>query len=162
MRKRMNRSLAHVENMKEAYVEIVRKRLSDRSIKLKKKMSFGQIAGELNLAGFRAPMGGPITYLIVQRLSEITGQVELLAPEPLVQKSSSELGVGDCVRVISAKRHYVGEVGIIRKVADDRRGFQVELRMRSSKLYAFFAGEVEHLPDDRHFYEPISLVNQQV
>ncbi|MCC5610777.1 hypothetical protein LC612_29530 [Nostoc sp. CHAB 5834] len=147
--KRSKRSLDHILNMREAYIDIVRERLADPTIKEAKKMSFVAIAKRLTDQKHTAPHGGKITYKIARRLCEIVGVVEPLDIPPQVQKTLRELEVGDCVRVISAKRAYFGEVGIVRRVADDRRGFLVELRMRSSKLYAFFAEEVEHLPDDR-------------
>lgn len=158
----MATSLAHVESMREAYVQIVRQRLGNPSIKPKKKMSFGEIAKGLNLAGFSAPRGGPVTYKIVQRLSEIVGDVEPLPVQPLVRKVTGELQIGDCVTVIAPWKSTHGETGIIRKIAKDGSGFQVQMTPHSTnpKLLLFLVEEVEHQPDERHFYDPLSLAEE--
>jgi len=154
--KRSTRSLDHVLNMQEAYINIVRERLADPTIKKAKKMSFVAIAKRLSEQKFVAPQGGKITYKIARRLSEIVGVVEPLVIPPQVQKTPQELEVGDYVEVIARRRARYGETGIIRRIAPDRSGFSVEFSGRS-KLATFFAEEVQHQPDESYYLNYFAL-----
>lgn len=147
--KRSKRSLEHILNMREAYIDIVRERFADPTIKEAKKMSFVAIAKRLTDEGFKSPKGEKITYKIVRRLSEIVGVVEPLITPPKVQKLLTELEVGDYVQVIARRRAHYGTTGVIRKIAPDRIGFNVEF-MGHSKPVSFLAEEVEHQPDERY------------
>ena len=147
--------------MREAYIDIVRERLADPTIKEAKKMSFVAIAKRLTKEGFESPREKKITYKIVRRLSEIVGVVEPLDIPPQVRKTLQELEVGDYVQVIARRRARYRETGVIRKIAPDRTGFSVEFVDRS-KPVTFLAEEVEHQPDKRFFDEPLLLVEKPV
>lgn len=159
--KRSKRSLDHILNMREAYIDIVRERLADPTIKEAKKMSFVAIAKRLTDEGFKSPKEEKITYKIVRRLSEIVGVVEPLDIPPQARKTRQELEVGDYVQVIARRRAHYGETGVIRKIAPDRSGFSVEFIDRS-KPVSFLAEEVEHQSDEKYYFNPLMMVERPV
>lgn len=156
---RSARSLAHLESMRETYIDIVRARLADPSIKPKKKLSHLSIARALTDAGFRAPRGGPITYKIAFRLHEIVGEVEL-PPEPeLIKKSVAELEVGDCVLIVTPRANARGQTGQIIEILSDGNAFRVIFpSIGDRRAQTYLADQLEHQPDERLFYDPLSIL----
>jgi hypothetical protein len=158
-RMRSARSLAHLETMREAYVGIVRKRLADPTINAKRTLSHLCIARELTEAGFRAPLGGPITYKIAFRLCEIVGTVEPLPEPELVKKSVAELEVGDCILVISPHASARGWTAKIVRVLSENGAFAVVFpSLVDVRERIYLADQIEHQPDERQFYDPLSIL----
>jgi hypothetical protein len=131
--------------------------MEDQAISQKRKRSHYAIAKLLTDAGFEAPKGGKITYKIVARLSEIVGDILPLPKVVPVRKPTSDLTVGDCVRIISKNRPSRGSAGIIRVVATDLGGFGIQMRVDKPKLTFFLESEVRHQLDERLFYDPFSI-----
>lgn len=159
---RSAKSLAHLESMRDAYVEIVRMRLADLRIDASKKLSHYHIARALTEAGYRAPRGGNITYKIALRLYEVVGDVELPLEPRRVKKAVDELRVGDFVVVISPRANAQGWTGVIRKILPESSAFQVQFPpARQGRERIYLAEQIEHQPDELYFYDPKAAAERE-